>query len=58
MTLPMTECSFCQNYQGRLQCKAFPLRIPNSILSAQELHHEVRDDQKGDFVFEPIKESK
>lgn len=37
-------------------CKAFPEEIPFEITEGQVEHNEVRDDQIGEFVFEPIDE--
>ena len=39
-----------------LVCKAFPDGIPNDIAFGDDSHKEAKKGQKGDYVFEELKE--
>ena len=68
MTLPLlSKCVTCQHFtrfvvvadpetqieEARPECLAFPNGIPDVVYTWNDPHISVRDDQIGDFVFDP-----
>lgn len=47
-------CKSCKNYLGDLGCLAFPIRIPDEILTGENDHSEPLPDQNNDIVFESV----
>lgn len=49
------ECEHCKHYISYQTCAAYDV-IPMSIIDkGPESHNRVFPDQKGDYVFEPVK---
>ncbi len=48
-------CFECTHYLGEGKCLAFPKKIPEEIITGEELHDKTRKDQKGDFIHVQIK---
>lgn len=48
-----SQCSTCIHYDEEYQgiCPAFPHGIPADIISGNETHNKVKQDQMGDFVY-------
>lgn len=53
MELPI--CFECKNYFGGFRCRAFPGKIPDSILDGYSDHADPMPGQRGEYTFNPEK---
>lgn len=51
------ECYFCKHLFSdesiilNHACKAYPFGIPSDLILGYVTHHEIREDQEGEYVF-------
>jgi len=55
MTTISPDCVICKHFRQGFKCAAYPEGIPDDILLLKRRHTKKLKDQKGSWIFEPMK---